>query len=280
MSGSDSPRAAEAAAAGRPRTVLLCHEEEELHRDGIARWLASETRLAGIVLVRDSGASFRRRIRREVRRSGVLGLLDCVLYRLYHRIRFGAEERRWRRDTLEALRARYPAEVAGIPTLVTTDPNADEVARFIAGRDPEISIAFLKHILKPAVFRIPPGGTLVMHPGICPEYRNSHGCFWAIVRGDLDKVGMTLLRIDEGVDTGPILGYFRRPREEWSGSPLILQHQVVMENLPDILDTLRRIADGSAMPLTLSGRASAAWGQPKLSAWLRRPRSSAQTGAT
>ena len=31
----------------------------------------------------------------------------------------------------------------------------------------------------------------------------------AMANGDLDNVGMTLLRIDRGVDTGPVFGYFR-----------------------------------------------------------------------
>ena len=47
-----------------------------------------------------------------------------------------------------------------------------------------------------------------MHPGICPEYRNSHGCFWALARRDLDHVGATLLQIDEGSDTGPVYAYY------------------------------------------------------------------------
>jgi len=273
MSGSVKPAAAPATEL---RTVLLCHAEEELHRDGIAWWLASETRLAGIVLVRDPGTSLRRRIRREMRRSGLPGLLDSVLFRVYHRIRFGGEERRWRRDTLQRLRTRYPALTADIPTLITSDPNSGEVVEFVTACRPDLSLAFLKHLLKPAVFTIPRGGTLVMHPGICPEYRNSHGCFWAIARGDLGKVGMTLLRIDQGVDTGPIFGYFRRPPASWSASPIVLQHQVVLENLPQIQEMLHRIAAGSASTVPVSGRTSAAWGQPKLSAWLRRPRPGAR----
>ena len=51
-----------------------------------------------------------------------------------------------------------------------------------------------KVILKEKIFGIPRVGTFVMHPGICPEYRNAHGCFWALVRRDLERVGMTLLR--------------------------------------------------------------------------------------
>ena len=59
-------------------------------------------------------------------------------------------------------------------------------------------------ILKRTIFEIPRAGTFVLHPGICPEYRNAHGCFWALANRDLDRVGMTLLRVDAGIDTGPV----------------------------------------------------------------------------
>ena len=69
-------------------------------------------------------------------------------------------------------------------------------------------VARCKRILKERIFAVPRPGTYVLHPGICPEYRNAHGAFWALARRDLDKVGLTLLRIDKGVDTGPVYGYF------------------------------------------------------------------------
>jgi len=51
-------------------------------------------------------------------------------------------------------------------------------------------------------------GTYALHRGICPEYRDAHGCFRAMAQGDHDNVGTTLLRVDAGVDTGPVFGYF------------------------------------------------------------------------
>ena len=47
----------------------------------------------------------------------------------------------------------------------------------------------------------------------------------------------------------------------------MIQHRV--DNLPEIAADLRRIAAGEAQPLDVSGRASAAWGQPRLTDWLR-----------
>src|SRR5207245_10871947 len=61
-------------------------------------------------------------------------------------------------------------------------------------RSPDVMIARCKVLLRREIFDLPPHGTFVLHPGICPEYRNSHGCFWALSRRDLGRVGMSLLR--------------------------------------------------------------------------------------
>src|SRR5258708_4874260 len=107
-----------------------------------------------------------------------------------------------------------------------------------------------------------------MHPGICPEYRNAHGCFWALARRDLDNVGMTLLRIDKGVDTGPVFGYYRYAFDERTESHVLIQLRTVFENLDVLAEKLIEIAQGTAVPFDTRGRTSAAWGQPWLTRYL------------
>lgn len=104
-----------------------------------------------------------------------------------------------------------------------------------------------------------------MHPGICPEYRNAHGCFWALANRDLNKVGMTLLKIDKGVDTGPVFGFYSYPFDEVNESHIVIQNRTVLENLDALRGKLIEIFDGSASPLDTTGRQSAVWGQPWLS---------------
>ena len=48
--------AAHAYPAEAPTVVLICHEEERLDRDGLASWLASTMRLAGLLIIRDRAA--------------------------------------------------------------------------------------------------------------------------------------------------------------------------------------------------------------------------------
>jgi folate-dependent phosphoribosylglycinamide formyltransferase PurN len=249
----------------------MAHADEPLHADGVARWFAQSADLAGMVLIDDSLRTKRRRIRREYLRSGLIGVADVFAWRIYHRLRFGRTSAATRRELLWRLRQAPPLSPA-TPVLRTSSPNTAAVAEFLRSARPDVMIALAKHILKPEIFSVPAHGTFVFHPGICPEYRNAHGCFWALARGDADRVGMTLLRIDEGIDTGPVLGHYSLPRERWSSSPLALQHQVVLENLPALLQRLQQVVAGEAVPVDVSGHQSASWGQPRLTAWLSRNR--------
>lgn len=254
---------------GRLRTLLICHHDAALHREGIARWLASFSDLTGVVVVRERPGVVRRRARRELRRVGALRFLDVLAFRLYHRLREAARVRAWEDQRLAELRARFAAVPDTVPTLETATPNTPAAEQFVRARQPEMIVAFTKHLIAERIFTVPPLGTFVMHPGICPEYRNAHGCFWAMARGDLDNVGMTLLRIDRGVDTGPVFGYFRCLPDEVHESHIVIQHRTVFDNLDTIQQTLEAIASGAARTIDTQGRPSAAWGQPWLSSYVR-----------
>jgi hypothetical protein len=249
------------------RTLLIVHEDAALDREGLARWLATFSTFAGSVVIREPRGRLRKRIAREVKRVGWWRFLDVLAFRACYRLLQAAGDRRWERGGLDRLRARYP-DRPDAPELVVSSPNSSEAQAFIGDRAPDLVIARCKTLLSERVFTIPRLGTFVMHPGICPEYRNAHGCFWAMATGDCDNVGMTLLRIDRGVDTGPVFGYFRvdaNPAE----SHVVTQHRAVLEHLDAIRDKLIEIDAGTATPVDTTGRRSAAWGQPWLSAAIR-----------
>jgi methionyl-tRNA formyltransferase len=156
-----------------------------------------------------------------------------------------------------------------VPTMLTDDPNDAKVVQFLRDVGPRIVIARCKWLLRKDVYRAPELGTFVLHPGICPQYRNAHGCFWALANRDLANVGLTLLQIDAGIDTGPIYGFFRYSFDELTESHIRIQQRVLLENLDAIRACLLDIAAGRALPIEVSGSGSRNWGQPWLSAYLR-----------
>ena len=251
------------------RTVLICHAGDDLNRIGTARWLASFTDLAGIVTIQEGGLSTWHRVRREVRRSGWLRFLDVVAFRIYYRLFLASTDSRREREILADLCTRYPELNASTRILLTPTPNSDAAAKFLRECAPDLVIARCKVLLRECIFTLPRLGTFVLHPGICPEYRNAHGCFWALAKGDLSNVGLTLLKVDRGVDTGPIYGYYRYAFEEAAESHILIQHRSAFENLEGIAEKLREIESGTAQPLETGGRVGAVWGQPWLSTYLR-----------
>ena len=44
-----------------------------------------------------------------------------------------------------------------------------------------------------------------LHVGITPEYRGVHGGYWSIVNKDVENFGVSLHKVDKGIDTGEIL---------------------------------------------------------------------------
>jgi hypothetical protein len=251
------------------KTVLICHAGDRLNEAGLSRWLASFSRLTGVVAIRENQHRIRQRIEREVKRVGVFRFADVLAFRLYYRLIHAARDRRWEERRLAELCGKYGQEPHGAPILYTASPNSSEALEFIRAAQPDIMIARCKTLLKDDVFSIPSRGTFVMHPGICPEYRNAHGCFWALANDDCARVGMTLLRVDRGVDTGAVYGYYTYNFDEIKESHALIQHRVVFDNLDAIREKLEEIDRGCAETVNTSGRISAAWGQPWLSRYLR-----------
>jgi methionyl-tRNA formyltransferase len=253
-----------------PTVVLICHEQDHLDTEGLASWLASTMRLAGLIIIRDPRNRLWRAARREIRRVGWLRFVDVIAFRAFARLRLARRDAAWKESELQRLRQRYPADLESVPSIVVSSPNSDESRTFIERLRPDIAIARCKVILKRAIFEVPRAGTFVMHPGICPEYRNAHGCFWALARRDLHRVGMTLLRVDPGVDTGPIFLHGTYDFDEVAESHSIIQYRAVFENLDAIGAVLTSLCRGEHVePVNTDGRESAVWGQPRLTTYLR-----------
>lgn len=59
-------------------------------------------------------------------------------------------------------------------------------------------------IVPPEVLALPRFGCVNIHASLLPKYRGAAPIQWAIVRGEL-KTGVTIMQLDEGMDTGNII---------------------------------------------------------------------------
>ena len=80
-----------------------------------------------------------------------------------------------------------------------------EFSNIIAKYKPDfIVVVAFGHIIAKNILDIPKIATINIHASLLPKYRGSAPIHWAIINGE-DKTGVTIMRMDEGMDTGDIL---------------------------------------------------------------------------
>ncbi len=94
---------------------------------------------------------------------------------------------------------------SGFPILQPQNPNADEFISKIEVVSPDVIVTVAYgHLLKKKVLSLPPFGCVNLHASLLPRYRGAAPVAWAILRGE-KVTGVTVMLMDEGMDTGPIL---------------------------------------------------------------------------
>jgi methionyl-tRNA formyltransferase len=111
-----------------------------------------------------------------------------------------------------------------IPVLQPERPSGEEFLAEARALDPEISVVVAYgQILRPEALSLPPHGSLNIHASLLPELRGAAPVQWAIIRG-LDTTGATIMRMDEGLDSGPLLLQVPEPiRADETGSELAMR---------------------------------------------------------
>ena len=100
----------------------------------------------------------------------------------------------------EAVAFRCP----GVRHVHCDDLHAPESLALLRSLKPDLGVVFAAYRLKPEVFTIPRLGCLNLHLGHAPEFRGSSPAFYEMLKG-VPTVGVTIHRISEGLDAGPII---------------------------------------------------------------------------
>lgn len=96
------------------------------------------------------------------------------------------------------------AEKAGIQVYQPKSlRSAESIAPLETWRPEVIVVAAFGQILRPHVLNLPLFGCINVHASLLPRWRGASPIQHAIMAGD-ETTGITLMRMDEGLDTGPI----------------------------------------------------------------------------
>lgn len=97
------------------------------------------------------------------------------------------------------------ALVHHIPLLQPTKIRGDDFLAGLKEYKPDlIVVAAYGRILPGRLIDMPPLGTINVHASLLPKYRGAAPVQWAIINGE-GETGVTIMQMDEGLDTGSIL---------------------------------------------------------------------------
>lgn len=104
-------------------------------------------------------------------------------------------------------------EEDGYPVLTPERPRGEAFIASLRALAPDVSVVVAYgHILRPEVLALPPLGSINVHASLLPELRGAAPINWAIARGK-QTTGVTIMRMVEEMDAGPILFQAEEPIE-------------------------------------------------------------------
>lgn len=109
------------------------------------------------------------------------------------------------------------------PTKIRTDESRALFASHEA--DAAVVVAYGR-ILPPAFLSAPRRGCINVHFSLLPKYRGAAPVNWAIIRGETET-GVTTMRMNEGLDTGPILLQGAKAILETETAPELMQRLAI-----------------------------------------------------
>lgn len=153
-----------------------------------------------------------------------------------------------RKQVLTAPPVKTLALEHGIPVYQPRTLRTPEAAQTVRALAPDIIVVVAYgRILPGEILSIPPHGAVNLHVSLLPKYRGAAPVQWSVINGD-KRTGVTIMQLDEGLDTGDILRVAPVDigAEETSGE---LFERVSALGAQTLLQSLDDIEQGRAQPV-------------------------------
>jgi methionyl-tRNA formyltransferase len=126
-----------------------------------------------------------------------------------------------------------------LPLLQPVRARDEQFIAELRGLKPDlIVVVAYGHILPPAILDLPKFGCVNVHTSLLPKYRGAGPIQWAIANGETET-GVTVMKMDAGLDTGPIITQRRTPILATDDSATLhdrlaqLGAELLVETIPD-----------------------------------------------
>jgi methionyl-tRNA formyltransferase len=157
--------------------------------------------------------------------------------------------------------------------------NEDFLAQLRAAQPELIAVAAYGQILPPGILQLPRFGCLNVHTSLLPKYRGAAPIQWAIINGDTET-GVTIMKMDAGMDTGPIVTQQATPIQTSDTSETlhdrlaVLGADLLLRTIPDYVagkvpPQAQPAAGASYAPRIKKQDGQIDWQQPASAIWNR-----------
>ncbi len=137
------------------------------------------------------------------------------------------------------------ARTHGIPVHLTERVDAETID-LVKRAEPDVIVVNSWYTwMPPELYTLPPHGTLNLHDSLLPKFTGFSPVLWALISGE-SEFGMTIHRMDDGLDTGDILIQRSLPIGPTdTGTELVMRG---MDLIPGALrDALAALESGTAV---------------------------------
>lgn len=142
---------------------------------------------------------------------------------------------------VKALALEYGLEVYQ-PTRIR---NEEAIAKVGEMKPDVIVVVAFGQIIPKEILEMAPYGCLNVHASLLPAYRGAAPIQWAVLNGD-KETGVTIMRMDEGLDTGDMISKVIVPLEEKETSETLFE-KLAKEGAKLLVETLPKVVSGEAV---------------------------------
>ncbi len=136
----------------------------------------------------------------------------------------------------------------GLPVWEVESPKDPTLPERLQALQAELFVVVAYRLLPKSLWSLPPFGALNIHPSLLPAYRGPAPIAWSLIHGET-QTGVTIFRINEGIDTGEILLQASYPiPQDWNAGQLEKFLSEVGAQL--LLEAIEGLALGTLKPIS------------------------------
>ena len=174
--------------------TVLTFKESDLNVVGVCIY---ENRMLGVPF---------KFIFRSIKKRGLITVIDQILGRIFYKILNFYSDKKKIKKIFDIKKCEDISQSKFVPFYFTQSYNDEKTLSWIKKLNPDILVVHSDGWINESVRKIPNKKLIIGgHPGITPYYRGAYSSFWALYKGDKDRIGYSIFHVNKDVDAGDLI---------------------------------------------------------------------------